>query len=80
MKKPYAKIEYTNLSPDYETTICPLSDIPDNIECFKQDVEDVDEVGFTHWQESGYFPSVRISLVMMTDDEYSKWFDKYVKP
>jgi len=74
MKKPYAKIYYNNCSVDYDYTIVPLPDIPDYIEVFKQDNEDVDEAGFNDWQTKGYLPSITISLVMMTDAEFTEWF------
>lgn len=79
-KKPFARIEYTNCSPDYESTICELNDIDSQIECFKQDVEDLDEAGYNDWKAKGYLPEIRITVIMLTDDEYAKWFVKNVKP
>lgn len=79
-KKPYAKIEYTNLSPDYTYTICELSDINDHIECFKHDTEDLDHTGFDEWKDKGYLPEIKLTVVMMSDPEYLEWFTKYVEP
>lgn len=78
--RPYAKIEYTNLSLSYDYTICPLTDIWDNVECIKQEVEDVDEVGYKLWERHGCLPEIKISIVMMSDAEFDKWFTKNVKP
>ena len=79
MKKPYAKIEYNNLPLAYDWTIVPLNDINDNIEVFKNDVEDLDEEGFKTWESKNQLPDVKITVVMMTDEEYEKWFIENVE-
>lgn len=78
-KKPFAKIEYINCSTDYRYTICELSDIESNIEVFKQDNEDLDEAGYKEWEDKGYLPEIKLSIVMMSDMEYLDWFTKYVE-
>jgi len=78
-KKPFAKIEYVNCSTDYKTTICELYDIETHIECFKQDNEDLDEVGYNEWKDNGYLPEIKISIVMMSDPEYLQWFTDNVE-
>jgi len=73
-KKPFAKIYYVNSSLDYTNTICELSDIAEQIECFKRDNEDLDEAGYNEWKSKDYLPSITITIVMMTDPEYIQWF------
>lgn len=78
-KKPYARIEYINCSTDYDYTICELSDIEQQIEVFKTDNEDLDAVGYNNWKDHGKLPAITITLVMLTDAEYLKWFRENVE-
>jgi hypothetical protein len=73
-KKPYARIDFINMNLDYESTICPLSDINDNVELFKNDVEDLDEIGYNTWKERDCIPEIQITVIFLTDDEFTQWF------
>jgi hypothetical protein len=78
-KKPFARIEYINCSPDYTSTICELDDIETHIECFKQDNEHMNEFGYDLDSANNMLPEIKITLIMMTGPEYIAWFTKYVE-
>lgn len=78
-KKPYARIDFRNMNLEYDWTLCQLADVGDYVELFKNNVEDLDEIGFNIWRERGCVPEIEITVVFMSDKEFSKWFNKNVK-
>lgn len=79
-KKPFVRIDFTNCDKDYDFTIVPFNDVNDYIQEFQNDNEDLDEQGYSLWEEKGSLPEMKLSIVMMTDKEYEEWFAKYVEP
>lgn len=79
MKKPYAKIEFTNCETTYDYTICPWSEVGSQIQAAQSSFEDVDEVGFNIWKLKTYLPEIKITLVMLTDKQWAKEFKSWDK-
>lgn len=79
MKKPYYRIDIKNCNTDYGYTIVPWSDVPDYIELVKQQAEDLDEEAFKFFKKTKSLPKAIISVVMMTEEQYSIWFEHNVE-
>jgi hypothetical protein len=73
-KRAYARIDFKNCDTQYEYTICDWPDVNNYTELVKLTAEDLDEEGFVSWKQNGYLPEVKISIVMMTEEEFSEWF------
>lgn len=74
MKKPYARIDFINCNTTYDYTICEWQEVAEYIDLVKQQAEDLDEEGYNNWYVKEYLPEATISVVMMTDKEFSDWF------
>ncbi len=77
--KPFARIDFKNLT-DYDYTICTWENVASYVDLVKDNAYDLDQVGYDIWKERGILPEVTVSVVMMTDPEFNKWFKKNVKP
>lgn len=80
VKKPFYRIDLKNCGTDYDYTIVEAIQIDDYVQLVREQAEDLDEEGYNHWKESGYLPEATVTVVMMTDKEFSDWFAKNVKP
>jgi hypothetical protein len=73
-KKPYYRIDLKNCNTDYDHTICEWQDVHEYLELVKQQAEDLDEETYSTFKESGWLPEAKVSVVLMTDQEFSEWF------
>lgn len=78
-KKPYYRIDLKNCGTDYDYTIVEAIQIDDYVQLVREQAENLDEEGYNHWKENGYLPEATITVVMMTDKEFSDWFTKNVE-
>ena len=77
----YVRIDFINCGDDFDFTIAPTwSDAMEYVESVEDEFMLVDDAGFKTWKEKGQLPEIKLSLVNMTEAEYSKWFHKNVKP
>lgn len=78
MKKPYARIDFTNCSLECDYTICTWDEVGDYLTLCEGDFI-CDERGFLEWQLKGYVPKIEIQLVMLTDKEYNNFVKQMEK-
>lgn len=79
MKKSYARIDFINCDTEYDYTICDWADVAQYAEQVRKEAENLDEKTFTSWNQMYLLPSVIISIVMMTEDEFSEWFKENIE-
>lgn len=71
-KKPYVRIDFKNCSSvDYDYTICNWADVSDYIESLNSD--------FQYQNDKENLPEVKLTVVMLTDEEFEKWFIENVE-
>lgn len=64
MKKTYYKLHFEDCGADYNYTIVPADQIADYVETCGMDDSS----------------KITITTIKMTEDDYSKWLAKHVKP
>lgn len=70
----YIRIDFKNCNTDYNYTIAPnWSDAMEYIQSREDDFMLIN-------QEKSPIPEIKMSLVDMTETEYTNWFQKNVKP
>lgn len=74
-KQSFAKITYYNCGLDYVYTLCEWQDVNDNIEIVKPEMENFDPKDL----DESFTPSVLIEPILMTNQEFEKWFIKNVE-
>lgn len=64
-KKPYIRIDFINCDLDYNYTICPWSDVPDQLQIAESNFAGIDE-------SETVMPEIKLSVVFLTDEEFGK--------
>lgn len=77
--KPYARIDFINCFLDYDYTFCEWCDVRFQLEIAESNFTDVDQIGFKHWKANGHLPEIKITLVMLTDNQFNKFMKKLEK-
>lgn len=75
----YVRLDFKNCGLSYDYTIVPWKDALEYIDA-QEDEFDCDGAGFKEWEENGWLPEIKITLVNMSDSEYEEWFKKHIEP
>ena len=78
-KKPYVRIDFKNCGLDYDYTICSWADVPDYIQSVDPDFSFFNERVFNSYKDKDCLPEVKLTVIMMTDSEFEKWFIDHVQ-
>ena len=72
IKKPYVRIDFINCDLYYDYTICPWSDVPDQMQIAESNFIGIDESDFKNTQ-----PQIKLSVVFLTDEEWGKEIESW---
>ncbi len=79
-KKPFARIDFKNCpTVSYDFTICTWDNVADYVDLVHDAGEFLDQDTYDALYKDDELPSATVSIVMMTDDEFTEWFEHDVE-